>query len=62
MPLTTEVTPLKKNQVRLNVAVPEDVVRRCMARAIRGWRATCASRASAREGPGNVIVQRLGRE
>jgi trigger factor len=61
--LSTEVTPLENDRVRLDVAVPEDVVRRCRQETIRelarnmripGFRPGKA--------PGNVVVQRLGKE
>jgi trigger factor len=63
MALTTEVTPLEEDHVRLDVAVPGDEVRRQMERAVRqlgrdvrvpGFRPGKA--------PAEVIVQRVGRE
>ena len=63
MALTTEVTSLEEDHVRLDVAVPGDEVRRQMERAVRqlgrdvrvpGFRPGKA--------PAEVIVQRVGRE
>jgi trigger factor len=61
--LSADITPLEDNRVRLAVAVPEDVVRRCTQETIRGL-AKNMRIPGFRPGkaPGNVIIQRLGKE
>jgi len=61
--LSTEVTPLENNRVRLSVAVPEDLVRRCTQETIRGLaRNMRVPGFRPGKAPGNVVVQRLGKE
>jgi trigger factor len=63
MPLTTEVTPLEENRVRLDVAVPGDEVRRQMDRAVRQLgREVRVPGFRPGKAPAEVIVQRVGRE
>jgi trigger factor len=63
MPLTTEVTPLEENRVRLDVAVPEDEVRRQMERAVRQLgREVRVPGFRPGKAPAEVIVQRVGRD
>jgi trigger factor len=63
MPVTAEVTTLEENRVRLDVAVPEDEVRRSMDRAVKemGRRMRVPGFRPGRIPP-QVILQRLGRE
>jgi trigger factor len=63
VPLTTEVTPLEENRVRLDVAVPGDEVRRQMERAVRQLgREVRVPGFRPGKAPAEVIVQRVGRE
>jgi trigger factor len=63
MALTTEVTPLEENLVRLDVAVPGDEVRRQMERAVRQLgREVRVPGFRPGKAPAEVIVQRVGRE
>ncbi len=63
MALTTEVTPLEENRVRLDVAVPGDEVRRQMERAVRQLgREVRVPGFRPGKAPAEVIVQRVGRE
>jgi trigger factor len=63
MPLTTEVTPLEENRVRLDVAVPGEEVRRQMERAVRHLgREVRVPGFRPGKAPAEVIVQRVGRE
>ena len=63
MPLTAEVTPLEENKVRLDVAVPEDEVRKGMDRAIRQLgREVRVPGFRPGKAPAEVIVQRVGRD
>jgi trigger factor len=63
MPLTTEVTPLEENRVRLDVAVPGDEVRRQMERAVRQLgREVRVPGFRPGKAPAEVIVQRVGRD
>ena len=63
MALTTEVTPLEENRVRLDVAVPGDEVRRQMERAVRELgREVRVPGFRPGKAPAEVIVQRVGRE
>ena len=63
MALTTEVTPLEEDHVRLDVAVPGDEVRRQMERAVRELgREVRVPGFRPGKAPAEVIVQRVGRE
>ena len=63
MSLTAEVTPLEENRVRLDVAVPEDEVRRQMDRAVRQLgREVRVPGFRPGKAPAEVIVQRVGRD
>jgi trigger factor len=63
MALTTEVTPLEENRVRLDVAVPGDEVRRQMERAVRELgREVRVPGFRPGKAPAEVIVQRVGRD
>ncbi len=63
MPLTAEVTTLEENKVRLDVAVPEDEVRKGMDRAIRQLgREVRVPGFRPGKAPAEVIVQRVGRD
>lgn len=63
MALTTEVTPLEENLVRLDVAVPGDEVRRQMERAVQQLgREVRVPGFRPGKAPAEVIVQRVGRE
>ena len=63
MALTTEVTPLEEDHVRLDVAVPGDEVRRQMERAVRQLgREVRVPGFRPGKAPAEVIVQRVGRE
>ena len=63
MPLTAEVTPLEANRVRLQVAVPQDEVRREMDRAIRQvGREVRVPGFRPGKAPPEVVVQRVGRD
>ena len=63
MALTTEVTPIEENRVRLDVAVPGDEVRRQMERAVRQLgREVRVPGFRPGKAPAEVIVQRVGRE
>jgi trigger factor len=61
--LTAEATPLEENRVRLDVAVPEDEVRRQMDRAVRQLgREVRVPGFRPGKAPAEVIVQRVGRD
>lgn len=61
--LSTEVTSLENNRVRLSVAVPEELVRRCTQETIRGLaRNMRVPGFRPGKAPGNVVIQRLGKE
>lgn len=63
MPLTAEVTSLEENRVRLDVAVPEDEVKRQMDRAVRQLgREVRVPGFRPGKAPAEVIVQRVGRD
>ena len=63
MPLTAEVTPLEANRVRLQVAVPQDEVRKEMDRAIRQvGREVRVPGFRPGKAPPEVVVQRVGRD
>ena len=63
MALTTEVTSLEEDHVRLDVAVPGDEVRRQMERAVRQLgREVRVPGFRPGKAPAEVIVQRVGRE
>lgn len=63
MPLTAEVTSLEANRVRLQVAVPQDEVRREMDRAIRQvGREVRVPGFRPGKAPPEVVVQRVGRD
>jgi trigger factor len=61
MALTTEVTPLEKNRVQLDVAVPEEEVRQRIQRTIRQLgREVRVPGFRPGKAPPEVVVQRLG--
>jgi trigger factor len=63
MPLTAEVTPLADNRVRLDVAVPEDEVKRATERTIRQLgREVRVPGFRPGKVPAAVVVQRVGME
>lgn len=63
MALTTEVTPLEKNRVQLDVAVPEAEVKQRMQRTIRQLgREVRVPGFRPGKAPPEVVVQRLGME
>jgi trigger factor len=63
MPVTTEVIPLEENRVRLDVAVPEDEVRRRVERAIRKiGREIRVPGFRPGKIPAQVVLRRVGRE
>jgi trigger factor len=63
MPVSTEVVPLEENRVRLDVAVPEDEVRRRVDRAIRKiGREIRVPGFRPGKIPAQVVLNRVGRE